>query len=49
MVGNIIELNNPTAKILHIDNNPFVIAEISIMATAEMAKIDAHRGKALQV
>ena len=39
IVGNIIELNNPTAKILHIDNNPFEIAEISIIIIAEMEKM----------
>ena len=39
IVGNIIELNNPTAKILHIDNNPFEMAEISIITIADMAKM----------
>ena len=37
MVGNIIELNKPTAKILHIESNPVVFMEMNIMATAKKA------------
>lgn len=34
MVGNIIELNKPTAKILHIESNPSVFIEIRISRIA---------------
>ena len=39
IVGNIMELNNPTAKIDHMDSSPVVLIEIRIMAMAKKAKI----------
>ena len=39
MVGNIIELNKPTARILHIDINPVVLIEIRINKMAIEAKM----------
>ena len=39
MVGNMIELNNPTTKIDHIETNPFEVMEIAIMTIADSAKI----------
>ena len=39
MVGNIMELNNPTAKIDYIDNSPVVFIEIKIKAMAKEAKM----------
>lgn len=39
IVGNIIELNNPTANIDHIESNPVVLIEIKIIAIAKEAKI----------
>lgn len=39
MVGNIIELNNPTHKILHIENNPVVLIDNKISAMANVAKM----------
>ena len=37
IVGNIIELNKPTAKILHIATNPLVLIDIKINAKAPIA------------
>ena len=39
IVGNIIELNNPTAKIDHIDSNPCELMETTIITMANNAKI----------
>ena len=39
IVGNIIELNNPTANIDHIETNPVVLIEIKIIAIANEAKM----------
>ena len=39
MVGNIIELNNPTAKIDHMEINPSVLIEITIIRIASKANI----------
>ena len=39
MVGNIIELNKPTAKIDHIETKPTVLIEIAIKTIASKAKI----------
>ena len=39
IVGNMMELNNPTAKIDHIEIKPVVAIEIKIMLTANDAKI----------
>ena len=39
IVGNMIELNNPTVRIDHIDINPYVFIEIRIIPMASMAKI----------
>lgn len=39
IVGNMMELNNPTANIDHIDNNPSVFMEIKIMKIAKNEKI----------
>ena len=39
IVGNIMELNNPTAKIVHIEINPTVFIEIKIMIIAIVAKM----------
>ena len=39
IVGNMIELNNPTAKIDHIEIKPVVAIEIKIMPTANDAKM----------
>lgn len=39
IVGNIIELNNPTAKIDHIEIKPVVAIDIRIIPTANDAKM----------
>ena len=39
IVGNIIELNNPTAKIDHIESKPVVFIEIKIKEIANKEKI----------
>ena len=39
IVGNIIELNNPTARILHIDSSPLEIADKIIIIVANIAKM----------
>ena len=39
IVGNIIELNKPTARILHMDSNPVVLIEIIISKMATEAKM----------
>lgn len=39
MVGNIIELNKPTAKILHILISPVVLIDIKINRIAQVAKM----------
>ena len=39
IVGNMIELNKPTAKIDHIETKPVVFIEIRIIAIANKAKI----------
>lgn len=39
MVGNIMELNNPTAKMLHIAMYPLVFIETKIKEIASVAKI----------
>ena len=39
IVGNIMELNNPTAKIDHIEISPCVFIEIAIITIASKAKI----------
>ena len=39
MVGNIMELNNPTARIDHIEINPCVLIDINIIRIANEAKI----------
>ena len=38
IVGNIIELNSPMAKILHIDINPFEIADRKIRKNSDQSK-----------
>ena len=39
IVGNIMELKKPTAKIDHIESSPVVFIEIKIMEIAKEAKI----------
>ena len=39
IVGNMMELNNPTAKIAHIESNPKEFIEIKIMVIAIVAKM----------
>ena len=39
IVGNIIELNNPTARMLHMLNNPDVLIDIIMSEMASVAKI----------
>lgn len=39
IVGNMIELNRPTARILHIEISPVVLIEIKISEIASKAKI----------
>ncbi|EDP94357.1 hypothetical protein KAOT1_09921 [Kordia algicida OT-1] len=39
MVGNMIELNNPTAKMDHIEINPVVVIDIAIIEIASIAKM----------
>ncbi|NQX82752.1 MAG: hypothetical protein HRT66_12295 [Flavobacteriaceae bacterium] len=39
IVGNIIELNKPTAKILHILTKPVVLIDINIRVVVKKAKI----------
>ena len=39
IVGNIIELNKPTAKMLHIANGPFVSIEVTTSAPAQNARM----------
>lgn len=43
MVGNIIELNRPTASIETIDTTPKVWDEINIISTAPIAKKESTR------